>query len=202
MIVYGSKSKQLAKEVITDQCSSCGSSNCIDMHVFQKYAHIFWIPLFPVGKTGVTQCDHCKQILKVKQMPSSLAISYENLKSKTKTPIWMFSGLALIAILIVFGVISDREKDKKNAALILTPQRGDIFDIKTKENQYTAYKVEEVQGDSVFFRPSNYETNQESGIDDMKRKGDSSYSQDVYGFSKTELKQMMTNGEILDIDRK
>jgi len=199
MIIYGSKSKELAKEILTDKCQNCGTQNSIDMHVFQKYAHVFWIPFFPMGKTGLSQCDHCKQVLKLKEMPPALTASYDNLKAQTKTPIWMFSGLALVAALIIIGVISDNKKDEKNAQLILTPQVGDIFEVKTKDNQYTLYKVDEVQGDSVFIQSSNFEVNKVTGLDDLKKK---EYSDDVYGFSKTELKEMLNKGEILDIDRK
>ena len=201
MIIYGSKSKELAKEVLMDKCPNCGTQNSIDMHVFQKYAHVFWIPFFPMGKTGVSQCDHCKQVLKLKEMPPYLKTSYENLKAQTKLPIWMFSGLALFAVLIVAAVISGKNKDERNAKLILAPKNGDVFEIKTKENQYTLYKIDEVQADSVFIRTNNYETNKASGIADLKRKGDNSYSEEVYGFSKSELKKMLDQGEIIDINR-
>ncbi len=202
MIIYGSKAKELAKDIIIDKCPNCGNQNTIDMHVFQKYAHVFWIPLFPIGKTGVSQCDHCKQVLKLNQMPPALKTAYANLKSQTKTPVWMFIGSALIAVLIVFAVIEGKEKDAKNAKLILAPQTGDVFEVKTKENQYTLYKVEDVSADSVFIRPHNFESNKETGLSDLKRKGDTAYSEDVYGFSKAELKKMLADGEIIDIDRK
>lgn len=199
MIIYGSRSKELAKEILMDKCQSCGKSNSIDMHVFQKYAHVFWIPFFPLGKTGVSQCDHCKQVLKLKEMPASLKASYENLKSQAKTPIWMFSGLALIAVLVTLVTINEKKKGEKNAQLILAPKVGDIFEIKTKDNHYTLYKVDQVQGDSVFVQPNNYEVNKMTGLNDLKMK---EYSSDIYGLSKADLKKMLEEGEILDIDRK
>ena len=199
MIVYGTKSKELAKEILTEKCPNCGTQNSTDLHVFQKYAHVFWIPFFPMGKTGVSQCNHCKQVLKLKDMPSSMKTSYETLKAQTKTPVWTFSGLALVAVIIAIGVMADKKKDERNAGLILTPQGGDIFEIKTRGNQYTLYKVDQVQGDTVFVKVSNYETNKESALSDLKKKD---YSEGVLGFSKAELKQMLDNGDIVDIDRK
>jgi zinc-ribbon family len=203
MIIYGSRSKQLAKEILIDKCQHCGSQNSIDMHVFQKYAHVFWIPFFPVGKTGVSQCDHCKQVLKLNEMPSSLRDSYDNLKKQAKTPVWMYAGLALIAVIIIVSIINGKEKDAKNAKLILAPQRGDVFEIKTKSNQYTLYKVDEVRGDSVFVLMNNFESNMSSGLSELKGKGDVSYTTDmVLPLTKAELKQMLDKGEIMDIDRK
>lgn len=199
MIIYGSQSKELAKETLIDKCENCGTQNGIEMHVFQKYAHVFWIPLFPIGRTGVSQCNHCKQVLKLKEMPASLKISCNNLKAQTKTPIWTFSGLALVAVLISIGVISDKKKDAKNAQLILTPQSGDIFHIKTKENQYTLYRIDQVQGDSVFVQVNNYETNKITGLAELNQKG---YSEEIFGLTKSDVKQMFDNGEIIDIDRK
>jgi hypothetical protein len=199
MIIYGSKGKELANDIVTDKCENCGAQNQIHLHVFQKYAHVFWIPFFPIGKTGVSECNNCKQVLKLKQMPSALRMSYDNLKSQTKTPIWMFAGLALIAVLVISGVISDREKDKKNAQLIVAPKAGDIFEIKTKDNRYTIYKVYKVEGDSVFIQTNNFEVNTISGIADLKTK---EYSDEYYGFSKNELKEMLKKGEIIDIERR
>ncbi|MGG9971558.1 zinc-ribbon domain-containing protein [Ferruginibacter sp. SUN002] len=198
MIVYGSKSKELLKEHIIDKCPHCGTQNSIDMYVLQKYAHVFWIPFFPMGKTGVSQCDHCKQMLKLKEMPPHLVTTYENLKAQTQTPKWMFSGLALVAFLITVGIISEKEKDEKNNKLILAPKKGDIFEVKIKALEYTLYKVHEVQKDSVFVQVNNYQINKVSKLDQLREK---SYSEDIYGFSKTELKKMLDNDEILNIIR-
>jgi hypothetical protein len=202
MIVYGSKSTQLLKETLIDRCPNCGTPNSIEMHVFQKYAHVFWIPFFPIGKTAISQCGHCKQVLKLKEMPASLKTDYENLKVQTKTPVWTFAGAALLVIAITLGVISDRKNDEKNAALILTPKAGDIFEVKTKASQYTLYKVSVIEGDSAIIRINNFETNKISGLADLKSKGDTAYAEDEFAFSKRQLKTMLDNGEIIDIDRK
>jgi hypothetical protein len=135
-------------------------------------------------------------------MPSAFQMSYENLKHQTKTPIWTFGGLALVAVLIVVGVISEKNKNEKNAKFILSPQIGDIFEIKTDDNQYTLYKVDEVQGDSVFIRINQYETNKATGLADLKRKGEGAYSEDVFAVDKKQLKAMFDKDKILDIDRK
>lgn len=202
MIVYGSKAKQLAKEIIIEKCPNCGKQNSTELYIFQRYAHVFWIPFFPMGKTAVSQCDHCKQVFKLKEMPSSVKSSYENLKLQTKTPIWTFSGLALVAILISIGVVSAQKNDEKNAKLILSPQSGDVFEVKTEDNQYTLFKVDNVKGDSIFLRVNEYETNKISGLNDLKRKGDKAYSEETFPVLKSELKEMLGKGEIIDIERK
>jgi len=202
MIVYGSRAKQVASETLMEKCPNCSSHGSVQLFVYQKYAHVFWIPFFPIGKTGASQCSSCKQVLTPTQMPPYMQVYYQNLKAQTKIPIWTFSGIALIAAIIVAGVISDKNKNAKNAKLISYPQSGDILEIKTKEGQYTLYKVEKVQGDSAFIRLNNYETNMSTGLNDLKRKGDEAYSPVIFSFSKKELKEMYDKGEIFDIERK
>ena len=74
------------------------------MYVFQKYAHIFWIPFFPLGKSGASQCGHCQQVLKAKQMPSDVRLAYDNVAAKAKIPYWTFAGVAIIAIIIIISM--------------------------------------------------------------------------------------------------
>jgi len=187
--------------MITQKCASCGTQNSTDLYVFQKYAHVFWIPFFPIGKTGISQCNRCKQVWQLKEMPPQLSASYEQLRSQEKTPVWMFSGLALVAVLVTAGMISSKQKDERNAVLIAAPHQGDVFEVRTKNNQYTLYKVYEVKGDSAFLQLSTFETNRISGLSDLKRKGEGAYTEEIFSFSNAELKEMVQKGEIIDIQR-
>lgn len=202
MIIYGSKAKQLAKENLVDTCPNCGKHNTVDLYVFQNYAHVFWIPFFPIGKKVISQCENCKQVLKLKEMPSTFTMTYENMKSQFKTPVWTFSGVALLAILVTIGVINDQQNTAKNSRLILAPQTGDVFEVKTKDNQYTLYKIQTIEGDSAFIRINKFETNKATGLSELKGKGETAFDEDLYAFTKTALRQMFDNGEIVDIYRK
>ena len=88
--------------------------------------------------------------------------------------------------------------DRKNAEYILSPKEGDYYSVKTKDHQYTIYKVNVVDGDSVYVQFNNFESDKYSGMHQLKNKG---FSEDLYGFSKSELKEMFDNGEIMDIER-
>jgi hypothetical protein len=199
MIIYGSRAKQVGHEHLTDKCPNCESQNTLDLFVFQRYAHVFWIPFVPIGKTGVSQCGNCKQVLKLNQMPAYLKAAYQRAQAQTKTPIWMFLGLAAVVVLIGVAVLDGKKKDAKNAQLILSPQAGDVMEYKTKTGSYTLLKVESVTADSVFMRENNYETDKESGIYQLKSK---EYALEVESISKKDLKALFDKGNILDIDRK
>jgi len=201
MIIYGSKTKLLTTELVDGRCPNCNEQNCIQMSVFQKYAHVFWIPLFPMGKTGATQCSNCKQVLSKKEFSIELKERYETLKTHFRTPVWTFSGLAILAILITWGVYSEKQNKEKNAQVILSPMKGDIYHVKTETKQYTLYKVDDVVGDTIYLLMSEYETNKISGLMEMKRKGDAAYGQFVAHVPKSELKQMFDKEEIFDIER-
>ena len=202
MVVFGSKATEVATEVIQDKCSNCGTQNSVRMTVFQKYAHVFWIPFFPIGKTGLTQCSHCKQVLEKKEFPGYLRSSYEILKQKGKTPVWTFSGIILLFAFFILGGIVSKQREEKNLLLIASPQAEDIFEIKIEYKQYTLYKVEKIDGDTVFVLLNDYETNKRRGLKDLKIRRDESFSGESIPILKPDLKMMLDEGEIMDIERK
>lgn len=202
MIFYGTRAKAMATELITDKCPNCGTQGSVQMHVFQQYAHIFWIPTFPIAKKGVSECSHCKQVLKQKEMPMEFQLAFKNIRSTIKAPIWMFSGLVILAALVAFTMVDTKNKRVANSKLIVSPLPGDILEVLSSGSNYTLFKIDEIHGDSVILRANKYEVNKESGLYKLKAKGDSAYAEEQLLYSKTELKAMFDKGEILDIDRK
>ena len=73
--------------------------------------------------------------------------------------------------------------------------------MKTNADKYTLFKISGVQGDSVLVQFNNYETDAESGVDQIRDKGDTAFSQNVFSILKGDLKTMEEKGQILDIDR-
>jgi len=199
MIVYGTRAVLQKTEYIYDACPSCRATNSVQMNVYQRYAHVFWIPFFPIGKTGVSVCESCRQVLQVKQMPESLKPAYENVKSNTRIPAWTFIGVFLIAAGIVATIISENQKAEKVGKLIIAPKINDVFEIKLKDEEFTLYKVAKVAHDTVYFVANKYTIDQESHLDDLKTKGYDESS--TYGISIRKLVAMNKNDEILDIDR-
>jgi len=203
MIVYGRRATLVKTEHLFEPCPNCRTTNSIQLSVLQRYAHVFWIPIFPIGKTGVSVCSNCRQVLKRDQMPATLRMSYDNLKTQAKIPIWHFAGTFLIVLGVIAVVISEKKTAQKVGKLILSPKQNDVFQIKLKDDAYTLYKVKEVKGDTVYFFANKYETSQETGLDDLANKGDTSFDHSTtYGFSKQMLVDMNKKDEIIDIDRK
>lgn len=201
MIIYGWKASHLITQT-TGPCPNCQTPKALQLSVFQKYAHIFWIPFFPIGKTATTQCTHCKQVWRLKEMPLELKQSYREIKTHTRIPLWTFLGLGLLLLFISYAVYNSEQHGKQNQAFIQSPQQADIYEYKTSEGKYTLLKVERIAGDTAFILQNKYETNKRSGLYDIKDKGDSVYTVEAYPILKKELANMLTKKEILNIERK
>lgn len=197
-IQYGTKAKELVKEPITTKCPGCGSQNSINMYVFQKYGTLFRIPFAPMAKTGVSECTKCLQKLELFQMPDQLKTKYEEIKAKTKAPVWTFSGLIILGLLIAGGIIGAINDNHRSALLIAQPKAGDIYEMATENSQYTLLKVARVQGDSVYVHINEYETDKQKGLYQLR---DKPFSSEEIAFTKQTLRVMQKEGKILDVER-
>ncbi len=201
MIIYGSRTKQTAKSNVAAPCPNCSTNGSIEIRVLQKFAHIFWIPLFPVGKKAMSECSHCKQVLQYNEMRPALMGAFAALKEKTKTPLWTFTGLGLIAVWLGIGWYSSEAAKRHAARLLLNPAKGDVLTVETSGSMYTLYKVSHVNGDSVFVYKNKYQTDTEFGIDRVKDKGPEGYSGVLSIFTRQALQLMQQQGKITEIER-
>jgi hypothetical protein len=165
--------------------------------VYNRYAHVFWIPFFPVGRTGGSQCKHCQQFLEPKAMPTFLKMQYDQVLGQTRIPIWSFSGLAILVALIAwFSYSSGIEKDNERNFLS-TPLRGDLYKFKT-ESGYSLMKVTDVLPDSIFVLFNNYEVDKLSGVYQLK---DKDYDSTGLWIKRQTLLNMYDSAKIYGVDR-
>lgn len=201
MVVYGSKAVHVKTEQLKMiSCPNCETQGSLTVSVFSRHAHIFWIPIFPFGKTGASECSNCKQVLKPKEMPERVRQEYNRIKGESKTPIWQFSGLVLIATLIIWLVNAGKEDKRNELVFISNPLVGDVYEYKTEGNNYSTLKVTQINGDSVYVSPNDYEITKKRGM--YKIDKDENYPDYSYGIAKSELQKMYDEGDIYDINRK
>ena len=104
MLLFGTKIKLLVMQILQGvTCLHCNSINTTSAAIYQKIAHFFWMPLFPIGKTGATECSHCKQILRQKDLPASIKPAYDAVKMQAKAPVSTYWGAAVLVALIILG---------------------------------------------------------------------------------------------------
>lgn len=200
MLIYGSKAVHLKSiQPRMTSCPSCGTQGSIVLSVYRKHAHIFWIPIFPIGKKGVSECKHCKNVLKSNEMSGAIKNEYVNLKNDAKGPVWQFAGLPILAILAMWIVYISGENKKLGLEYISAPVKGDVYEYIIKSGSYSTLKVINVSNDSVFVSPNEFEINKRSRI--YKIDKPENYSELSYGISRNKLKEMYDSGEIFDVNR-
>jgi hypothetical protein len=200
MIIYGSRAVHIkSKQPKLLICPNCETQGSTLLSVFRKHAHIFWIPLFPLGKTGASECQHCKLVLEPKEMSGGVEKEYLKLKAGAKGPIWQFVGLFVIVVLTAWASYASEENAKRELEYVADPQVGDIYKYVIKKGSYSTLKVVEVTRDSVFVAPNDYEISRKSKV--YKIDKEENYDDEVYGISKADIKEMHSSDEIFGIDR-
>lgn len=103
---FGTRGVNVLSEPLQNAtCAHC-QQNKLYLVVNSRHFHLFWIPMFPVGKSVYTVCTHCKQTLPTNQMPPDYKAAIANHQGNAKTPIWQFTGLMIIGFFIAMILIS------------------------------------------------------------------------------------------------
>jgi hypothetical protein len=168
------------------------------MSVFNRYAHIFWIPTFPIGRRGGAQCSQCGQAWAPKDMPHFLKLQYDQMVGQTRIPLWNWIGLAGIVVLVTtisynVGVHEGNEK-----LYIANPLKGDVYKFKTETGGYSLMKVIDVTRDSVWVQYNQFETDKMSGVYKLNMKP---YEEDTYVLSKGQISDLYESKKIYDVTR-
>jgi len=190
MIIYGMRATTVSTTLADGySCENCGTENSTHITVASRYAHIFWLPLIPFGKTGFSNCEHCKLALSPNKMQPALKDFYREQKDQAKTPKWHFLGLGLIGILVIIGYFSDKNNQEKYREYIANPQTKDVYVLKEGRKEYTTMRVFDVVDDSVMFEVNAYSISSSTKID--KIDNDSSYYQIFETYHKNDLIDML-----------
>lgn len=200
MMIFGSKAVYLKTEQSRNAtCPNCNTQGSLIFTVYRRHAHIFWIPLFPFAKRGMSQCLQCKYTLKTNEMPEFVRLVYDTVQTKSKGPIWQFTGLAMVLILLVLGMYAGSNDKKWELEHMATPQIGDVYKYESEIGIYSTLKVTRVTGDSVFVIPNDFEVSKRSQI--YKIDKPENYKSLSYGISKVHLNERYHSGDIFDIKR-
>ena len=108
MILFGSRAPLLkSAQSRTAACPHCGNHGTLVYSIYSKHAHIFWIPLFPMGRIGVAECRHCKYAMSPGEMPVQVKEEYTEIKKDKdiRIPIWQYTGLGIIGLIIGFAIV-------------------------------------------------------------------------------------------------
>jgi len=201
MIFYGTSASRLKDGRLSNvTCPNCKEQTSMNYSVFGKYAYIYWIPMFPIGKANVLECNNCKRTYKLSELPEQIKHKFELEKHKG-IPIKHFAGIGIIALLVAWFSYSGARDKELEGEYIMTPQIGDIY--RTKANSpgyYTAAKVVNITSDSLFVIFNEYIVDMKSGISDIDIKANYSPS-NTEGYTLEEVQQLYADEVIYQIDR-
>lgn len=103
MFIFGSKTSIIGNFLIPEsKCDYCKQEGTQRLLIYGNYAHIFWVPLFPIGRDVYAECEHCKRTLDQKEFSPELQQLYTDNKVFAERPYWHWFGLGLVGFLIAF----------------------------------------------------------------------------------------------------
>jgi hypothetical protein len=105
--LFGKKSSELKQEIHQEIiCPNCLSKNTTTVSVTGVYKHLFYIPFLSGEKLGSSVCTNCNHTFELPKMPMAIKLAYFELKETAKTPIWFYSGLIGIKVLVLVKIFS------------------------------------------------------------------------------------------------
>ena len=191
MIIYGSREKVLKQSPFPGHsCTNCGQEDTY-MVVSCLYGHIFWIPLFPVRKTLRVVCANCKHVAKPKELGGEVRGLANKLKKSVRYPLYMYSGLGVIALIVIGFMAVAFMSNQRYKKYLETPQVNDIYFLEnsneTSEFAYYLWKVIVVEGDSVHVSPNAYQYN---SLAITKLEPEDGFYDVFYTYHKNQLKEL------------
>jgi hypothetical protein len=156
MIFFGRKSTTLKTGHINHvSCPDCQEQTRMDFTIMGKYAHIWWIPAFPMGKEKIIECTYCFKTYKFKELPEVIKQKLALKTQDVKSPIWNYTGLIIFTMLLGLAFYQSNRHNAKQDGLKSDPKIGDIYTIKRPNSNYSTMKIEKVTTDSIYFSLNN-----------------------------------------------
>lgn len=202
MIVYGLRSSHLQSFDTPVPCPGCGQRNRTVVSVFGRYAHVYWIPLFPVGKTAVAICTYCKANYENKEFSLDLKRDSTTMKASTKAPVWHFLGLGILVVAVCFVAFSIGQGNAQDDRYFADPQPGDRYEYRMQadgKNAYTTFKVASVGEDTLWAYENQYIIDKSTQLDKIDVAAN--YETKPTALLRSRLTAMREQGDITNIHR-
>jgi hypothetical protein len=159
LFLWGWRGKVIPGKMLNNQhCEHCGSGS-LRAHTVVNYLHMFWIPLFPIGRSVATECTHCKSVLKGKEVTKAIKDEAHRQQAVAPVPRYLFMGT--VGLVVAFGVLfmNVQQQNARTADYVAAPAAGDcfvvnyeeIFGVSEDDLRYGVMRVNYANSDSVAF---------------------------------------------------
>lgn len=198
--IYGKKPVVL-NEIIpkTTSCTFCESMGTVSLISHSTHVHLYYVPIFPLGVKVTSYCSSCTCELKEKEFPNLYKSHSDIVRNGSKTPLWQYSGVALIVSLIIFFTVRSQITSQNEALYLSQPLKGDVYHYKLDFNQYSTFKIASINGDSVFFHHNSMEANTPTMLSELNK--EENYEEELLYMFTRELDSIYNEGNIIDIIR-
>ena len=157
MRLVGSAERDLRKfEALAAKCNACGKSG---KHGTWRYRwfHVLGIPFFPIGRTLVSTCRNCGTTVEGKDHTHEELEDLKPFAGTGRPPLYLFSGVALMAISMVWGIRHSGAESEAERALLSSPLPNDQYLIKNTDNPgapFELFLVTRIGSGGVYGYPS------------------------------------------------
>ena len=124
---------------------------------------------------------------------------YEAMRDEVKAPIWHFAGLGAAAVFLVFAWHNTKIDSENDLLCLNNPKVGDRYEIKTELLNYTLLKVASVKGDTIGVQANAMQVSRSYKLINIDKP--QNYQQMVEPMFKSELMEMFTKGELMNVNR-
>jgi hypothetical protein len=153
MIIFGGRSKDLDMVYLEDGvCSVCGAHGAT-LTISQPYFHIYFIPMFPVGKRMQAKCSACSHIYGAADFTPELQADADAARRRTRSAPVVFAGLAVIVAVIIWVAVDKQVTSYNSKEYLASPLRDDLIVLPVSPDprfKYEIFRVDGVEHDSVF----------------------------------------------------
>lgn len=201
MVLLGTKSTHLASVKAPDRyCIGCEKYDTLVLNVFSKQIHLCGIPILPVHKTGNAFCQYCKKVVEEEQMSELIQHEYQIVKNDIKRTSWQLSGgIFLLGAALALSLVNKRTNHVE-LRYLAAPQKGDIYEYKTDDTQFSTMKISRVSADSLYLLLNRHKIAQASGLYWIDKA--ENYQKSTIAFERQKINDMYNDGQILEINRK
>ena len=202
MILYGSKGAHLRTDSLPGtSCPVCTTPDALKASVYSRYAHVYFIPSFPVSKTAVAHCQHCQQAWDEKTLPAELHPAVRALKKSTRFPLWHWAGAGVLVLGLAGASLAGRYHERDRVAWLAAPHAGDIYTVHSPgdSTRYSLLKVVSAKGNTVEVVSNEYETDDSSPVTELN--SPEKYSKESESLTVLDLQIMHNRGQLTDVDR-
>lgn len=104
-LIYGVKKATIGIDEIMEKCPSCEVDTFADAYITCDYYHMFYVPIFPIGKEVSLFCQKCG--LKRYDIPltSRTFKNYKELTAKFRNPWYTYSVPLFFGLLILTAIL-------------------------------------------------------------------------------------------------